>query len=105
MTEDHLCAYLRPDETVDELRRAFFANVAVDASGCWFWRGKRDAYGSFRGKPAHCVSWEMHQGPIPEGLFILHGCSIAVLHQLATMALELANEADPEGLVKLEVRS
>lgn len=68
---------LRTGETLDDLRRAFMENVAVDPCGCWYWRGKRDAYGNFRGKPAHCVSWELHQGPIPEGLYILHGCDVA----------------------------
>lgn len=71
-----LDALLRPGETRDDLHRAFHENVVVDASGCWFWRGKRDAYGQFRGRPAHCVSWELAVGPIPEGLFVLHGCDL-----------------------------
>lgn len=70
-------ALLRPGEDIDALRRAFMENVVVDAAGCWFWRGKRDVYGNFRGRPAHCVSWELHVGPIEEGLYILHGCDLA----------------------------
>jgi hypothetical protein len=70
-------ALLRPGETVADLRADFLRNVACDVSGCWFWGGVSDAYGTFRGRPAHCVSWELHAGPIPEGLFILHGCDLA----------------------------
>lgn len=74
---------LRSGETREDLLRAFMENVAVDPCGCWFWRGRRDAYGNFRGKPAHCVSWELHQGPIPEGLYILHGCDVVGVNERA----------------------
>lgn len=47
---------------------------------CWEWKtrsGRRD-YGCFsiNGKPqrAHRVSWIMHFGEIPEGLFVCHSC-------------------------------
>lgn len=54
----------------------------VDKSGeCWLWtRGKdRDGYGAITGAGrkslrAHRVSWEIHFGPIPEGLYVLHNC-------------------------------
>ena len=74
---------LRKGETIDDLRRAFMENVAVDPCGCWYWRDSGDTYGNFRGKPAHCVSWELHQGPIPKGLYILHGCDVAGLNERA----------------------
>jgi hypothetical protein len=47
---------------------------------CWFWTSghKSGGYGNFvlRGKPtlAHRFSYELANGPIPEGLFILHSC-------------------------------
>ena len=47
---------------------------------CWQWLGAISTwgYGFFRvdGKTrhAHRVSWEMHNGPIPEGLWVLHHC-------------------------------
>jgi hypothetical protein len=53
----------------------------VDRSGeCWLWkRGRnRRGYGRYavRGRhvAAHRFSWELHNGPIPDGLFVLHNC-------------------------------
>lgn len=49
--------------------------------GCWVWTGSKDidGYGSLRDghkiKRAHRVSWEIHNGPIPEGLAVLHKCN------------------------------
>lgn len=49
--------------------------------GCWNWTGDRsdDGYGRIciRGRRvcfAHRVSWEMHNGSIPEGMCVLHRC-------------------------------
>ena len=48
---------------------------------CWPWTGSlavRGGYGQLqdRGKllKAHRVAWEIHFGPIPEGMFIRHMC-------------------------------
>lgn len=60
----------------------------VDKSGdCWVWTAsvfrERLGYGKFqtgsnRGESrvayAHRVSWELHFGPIPNGLFVCHHC-------------------------------
>lgn len=51
-------------------------------SGCWLWMGgahRKTGYGAFnicKGKQAsaHRISWEIHHGPIPEGLCVLHRC-------------------------------
>lgn len=52
----------------------------------WLWTGNRSANGygriglgsmrdgSRRGEGAHRVSWELHNGPIPDGLWVLHHC-------------------------------
>lgn len=49
--------------------------------GCWEWQSARggNGYGSFgltreRMTPAHRFSWELHYGPIPDGLFVCHHC-------------------------------
>jgi hypothetical protein len=59
-----------------ELRLEFLEHVEVQQSGCWYWHGQGDRYGTFRGKPAHRVAWELHHGVIRPGLVILHGCDI-----------------------------
>ena len=51
-------------------------------SGCWLWLAALDTsgYGKFnmagRILGAHRVSWELHQGSIPEGKNVLHTCDI-----------------------------
>jgi hypothetical protein len=51
----------------------------VDKSGeCWVWTACKNekGYGKFGkgGRAAHRCSWEMHKGPIPEGMFVCHRC-------------------------------
>ncbi|MBX3543244.1 HNH endonuclease signature motif containing protein [Chelatococcus sp.] len=58
----------------------------VDPSGadeCWCWKGSRlkSGYGKIgpggRGRPdllAHRVSYEIHRGVIPDGLYVMHMC-------------------------------
>jgi len=45
-------------------------------NGCWEWIGARapNGYGRFRHTAAHRVTYEMHRGPIPEGLTLDHLC-------------------------------
>ncbi len=60
-------------------------HISVAANGCWEWTGvRRYGYGKFhetveRGRPrrqvlAHRRSWELHNGPIPGGMHVLHRC-------------------------------
>jgi len=50
------------------------------SDGCWVWTGatSRGGYGQFGHSRivvyAHRFSWELHNGPIPAGLFVLHRC-------------------------------
>lgn len=60
----------------------------VDKSGeCWIWTGAHQPFGKAHGAgygnmnlgsgryaPTHRVSWELHNGPIPNGLWVLHRC-------------------------------
>lgn len=44
---------------------------------CWLWIGATSAgYGRIgRGRAKdHEVSWELHNGPVPHGLWVLHKC-------------------------------
>ena len=71
------------------LRDRFFDHVSAEPNtGCWLWLGavSRLGYGSIwseaypskngRHVPAHRVSYELHKGPIPEGLTIDHLCRV-----------------------------
>lgn len=54
-----------------------FWSKVEKTDGCWNWIAGQLAtgYGSFDGnKKAHRVSYEMHKGKIPDGLFVDHMC-------------------------------
>jgi hypothetical protein len=57
----------------------FWAYVQKTAS-CWVWTGTQsdNGYGRIWGKgrhiKAHRFSWELHNGPIPEGMHVCHKC-------------------------------
>jgi hypothetical protein len=53
----------------------FWPKVRKDR-GCWVWTGATTTtgYGRLSGQPAHRLSWEIHHGPIPAGLFVCHRC-------------------------------
>ena len=52
----------------------------IKGPGCWGWSGHTShGYGKLtvgysRQDKAHRFSYELHNGPIPEGLFVLHHC-------------------------------
>ena len=60
--------------------------VTIDESGCWTWTGVLNKYGygkmttgyrfdnTRQTKTVHRVSFELHKGPIPEGLCVCHRC-------------------------------
>lgn len=57
-----------------------FIEKVEHTGGCWFWKGcvSPKGYGQVtvgpRRRPAHQVSYEIHIGPIPDGLEIDHLC-------------------------------
>lgn len=65
------------DKSLKKLRK----NVRIaEATGCWEWTKQKtkDGYGrfmiSYKSYRAHRASWEIHHGPIPEGMCVLHKC-------------------------------
>ncbi len=55
----------------------------VDKTGsCWLWTGCKHPQGygrigvSKKVKYAHRISWELHNGTIPEGAHVLHKCDV-----------------------------
>jgi hypothetical protein len=68
---------IRSGPDIDRLK----AKVSVnEETGCWMWTASvnTNGYGQFRyqGRPwqAHRASWLLHNGDIPEGLYVLHRC-------------------------------
>ena len=57
-----------------------FWNFVKKTDSCWLWTGSKSGagYGSFSVNKtsyyAHRYSWELHRGPIPEGMYLLHYC-------------------------------
>lgn len=67
------------DERDDTARRFWHYVDRSDPDGCWVWTGRLHlgyglAYINKRQWRAHRFSYELHVGPIPEGLVIDHLC-------------------------------
>lgn len=58
----------------------FMRKVHKHISGCWLWAGAKDkdGYGQVKWNgvtcAAHRVSYELHNGTIPEGKLLMHTC-------------------------------
>lgn len=72
----------RHDNHRQDFEARFWSKVRK-GRGCWNWTGTtRDKrYGAMflveprrHYKPAHRISWEMHFGPIPDGMVVCHKC-------------------------------
>jgi len=67
---------------MDDSVKRFWSRVrkSSDLDGCWLWTGCRDSWGygqlrvDGRHVKAHRLSWMIHRGPIPHGMFVLHDC-------------------------------
>ena len=63
----------------ESLVKRFWSNVRK-TDGCWIWLGAHQSagYGSikYQGKPllTHRLSWTLHYGEIPKGLYVCHHC-------------------------------
>jgi hypothetical protein len=67
------------EEISAKIQKRFFAKVQKTSS-CWLWTAScaRRGYGSFsiakRTVRAHRVSYLIHYGQVPEGMFVCHTC-------------------------------
>ncbi len=67
----------RPPRPVQE---RFESKYIKDLSGCWLWQAGKDSNGygklqiSGKSTGAHRISWELTNGPVPEGMLVLHTC-------------------------------
>lgn len=66
------CAY-KHRTTPREVR---FWRFVHKTDTCWVWTGgkHRFGYGKIDGLDAHRVSWEIHNGPVPSGMYVCHHC-------------------------------
>lgn len=64
-------------DEIDDPVANFWAKV-IKTDSCWGWTASGQRYGKLRVSGvyvnAHRFSWELHNGPIPEGMFVLHHC-------------------------------
>ena len=70
------------NETVQEIKERFEEKfITVPECGCWLWIATTPGfgYGLFKlphknPRQAHRVSWEIYNGHIPDGMYVLHHC-------------------------------
>lgn len=91
--------------------RRFLRSFRVsEVSGCWIWQSSKyqSGYGWLKvfGKvvSAHRFSYELHKGPIPEGMHILHSCDVKACvnpdHLRVGTHAENMSEASVRGAMK-----
>ena len=67
--------------TDTQVKARFYDKVLFD-DGCWTWTAAKnnDGYGQIKVKgiviKAHRLSYEMHNGPVPEDMMVLHKCDV-----------------------------
>jgi hypothetical protein len=63
-----------------EVNRLFWSHVFKTPDGCWKWtasvgsHGYGNAFDGRKVRTAHRWSFEIHFGPVPDGMFVLHRC-------------------------------
>lgn len=59
-------------------QKGFFERLVFGLSDCWFWGGALNTlgYGTDGKNKAHRKAWELFNGPIPEGMSVLHKCDV-----------------------------
>ena len=82
MREDSNCLPHRELNLSEKYINSFWSKVEkLSDDQCWKWKGykNRQGYGRMGIAPSQCVnahrvSWTIHNGAIPEGMFVCHKC-------------------------------
>jgi hypothetical protein len=82
MKDDRIENYTTFNDSIEDERKCLlntFIKLSKKPTGCWLWGGgKSGEYGVIkfnnRVLKAHRVSFELHKGPIPDGMFVCHAC-------------------------------
>lgn len=69
---------LSADQVFDRLKEEFNKKT-IKNDNCWSWTGSlKVGYGTIKYKTksikTHRLSWEIHYGPIPKGMYVCHKC-------------------------------
>lgn len=66
----------RPQQRLGAPEERYARMVVRAEDGCWGWSGPASpaGYGRIGVLYAHRVSYELHHGPIPPGMFVMHAC-------------------------------
>lgn len=69
---------MTPSTEETPLAAGFWDRAVVNEDSCWGWNGKTERFGyavlGKHGKRAHRLSYELHHGPIPDGMVVCHTC-------------------------------
>ncbi len=75
---------MHPHSTISSALESRFWQKVCKTEGCWLWTGSKSRKGYGRivrrvhGRrvivPTHRISWEIHFGPVPANLGVLHHC-------------------------------
>jgi hypothetical protein len=73
---------LKSSDVWGSIEKKLMSRIVKQPDGCWIWQGATSSsgYGHFMWDgqllKAHRVSYEVHIGPIPKGLWVIHKCDV-----------------------------